>query len=528
MIMRNTICFVASLLFAVFAQAQVDVVGLQKFTNELKALSSEHVECISENFNPYAKLDFPDNLVVFKMRDQSSLYNQNSAITGITTADTTFRFVHVISEDAAGYQLVHAVLDKYYDIESEDIFGIPLMTCKREDGEEQILFMEAHNTLLIRDDGDEIEILYASLNLMNTIQNQLRMVADVFNEGYIDVEVFGGMDFSVHVANGDEFRNEPNPYQPTAKIEDILVLANKIYNDNAAMLQSELNNAGSDEEREEIEKMIASLKEGHNEKLHEMESELNELEGPSFIEIAPGSDEHYVVIPNVPAHLADNMKPYAASGVYDWINSYYCFRSGAKMGYTDIISCIVTPRDVAMQYAFKNYPRNKWYDDGYSKEYKELAAVEYQGSTPALLYSFSQTPNGYANMIHEFDHLFKLELGDKMHGLEVTQHSELNGKRFVQLWGEGNILMCLYDDPVKKYCHMSIIVGGITGFEQAVNEYNFGGKKDFAKMCNIVIDSDLGDNSYGIHFITDEYFYAGKSHKNGVHIDFGYAKKLTE
>jgi hypothetical protein len=73
---------------------------------------------------------------------------------------------------------------------------------------------------------------------------------------------------------------------------------------------------------------------------------------------------------------------------------------------------------------------------------------------------------------------------------------------------------------------MSIIIGGVSGFEQAVNEYRFGGEKDFAKRCNIVIDSDLRNNSYGIHFVNDEYFYAGKSHKNGVHIDFGYARKL--
>jgi hypothetical protein len=75
---------------------------------------------------------------------------------------------------------------------------------------------------------------------------------------------------------------------------------------------------------------------------------------------------------------------------------------------------------------------------------------------------------------------------------------------------------------------MSIIVGGVSGFEHAVNEYCFGGEKDFAKRYNIVIDSDLSNNSYGIHFVNDEYFYAGKSHKNGVHIDFGYARMFLK
>ena len=87
--------------------------------------------------------------------------------------------------------------------------------------------------------------------------------------------------------------------------------------------------------------------------------------------------------------------------------------------------------------------------------------------------------------------------------------------------------MHLFDSPADKYCHMSIIIGGTDGFEQAVNEYLFGGEKDFAKKCNIVINSDLSGNSYGIHFTEDEYFFAGKSHKNGVHIDFGYARKFT-
>ena len=131
-------------------------------------------------------------------------------------------------------------------------------------------------------------------------------------------------------------------------------------------------------------------------------------------------------------------------------------------------------------------------------------------------------------MLREFGDFFRRKPGEKVMGLEVTQNSENNGKRFVQLWGEGGILMCLLDSPADKYCHMSIIIGGVTGFEQAVNEYVFGGEKDFAKKCNIIIDSDLRDNSYGIHFTEDKYFFAGRSHKNGVHIDFGYARMFSK
>ena len=146
---------------------------------------------------------------------------------------------------------------------------------------------------------------------------------------------------------------------------------------------------------------------------------------------------------------------------------------------------------------------------------------------PAVLYSFSQNENGYNEMLREYGDMFRRKLGEKVLGLEVTQQSRNNGKRFVQLWGEGDVLMCVIDVPQEKYCLMSIIVG-VNGFEQAVNEYLFGGEKDFAKKCNIVINNDLRDNSYGIHFTQDEYFYAGKSHKNGVHIDFGFARRFTE
>jgi hypothetical protein len=92
------------------------------------------------------------------------------------------------------------------------------------------------------------------------------------------------------------------------------------------------------------------------------------------------------------------------------------------------------------------------------------------------------------------------------------------------LWGEGGISVCLFDSPADKYCHFSVVVGGTDAFEKAVNEYAFGGERGFAEKCNIIIDSDLSNNSYGIHFTTDDYFHAGRTHRNGVHIDFGYAR----
>ena len=215
------------------------------------------------------------------------------------------------------------------------------------------------------------------------------------------------------------------------------------------------------------------------------------------------------------------MQPHAAYGVYDWINSLG-FGKGAMTDDADQKSEIILPEDVARLYAVTYLPQEKWDEEGYSPLFKAIYQKEYQGGTPAVLYRFSKSEAGYKDMQSDLGFLFKLELGDIYRNLEVTQQSERNGKRFVQLYGEGGILMCVFDSSEDKYCHMSILIGGAGGFEQAVNEYVIGGERDFATRCNIIINSDVADGSGGIHFTTDEYFFAGKSHKNGVHIDFKY------
>lgn len=515
--MKKTIYIMMALLLATNAYAQVvDQDKLQKFIDELKALKGEHVECESQNYN----IEFPEGLMNFKFN------GEDCELIGVTASDTTFCCISTTSQDEIGYNLIKGLLYKYYDEESEDIFGIPLMACQREDGEQESIFVCEGHTLLVRDRGDDVMILYATMNIMERVQDAMRSVMEMTTEDFVDVDMFGGMDFGVHTNMHALSRHPDNPYCPSADGESIMALVRKIFKDNTELLESRLAKAESEEEREELTEEIAAFKEEVKENLDDLEKELAELDVPSFIEIIPGSDEYYVAIPLVPAHLKEKQKPYATKGVYDWINQTG-FTNGAK-GCLDQISCIITPQDIAKQYVFRHYPRDRWFDDGFTPEYKEFAAVEYQGGMPAVLYSFSQNENGYNEMLRVFGDFFRHKPGEKVMGLEVTQNSENNGKRFVQLWGEGGLLMCLYDSPADRYCHMSIIIGGVSGFEQAVNEYCFGGEKDFAKKCNIVINSDLSNNSYGIHFVYDEYFYAGKSHKNGVHIDFGYARNFLE
>ena len=524
--MKRTIYVIMAFLFAAGLQAQVvDQKGLDAFIDELKKLNGEHVECTWESHDKLATEDseassahlefLPDMLNI-------SVGGTDFELASICKADTTFRFVVANSNDDVGYKMICAVLDKYEAAESEELFGIPLMANNREDGEQQIVYMAGRHTLLISDDGEDISVLYGTFNLMECFQNLLGRMPLV---GDADVEMLGGINFSVSV--DDKTALDKSPGYPGASPEEIMRFAREITDENIASLESRFCNAGSDGEREEHAAMVAEFKSEMDDNLEELKEKLDELEGPEFIEIIPGTDEYYVAIPKVSPELETAMKPYAKSGIYDWINSTG-FGCGAKKGSVDQISCIVTPHDIAREYVTRNLPRDRWFDDGFTPNYKEIAAKEYQGGTPAVLYRFSHNEQGYNDMLSDLGWIFGLEPGEKHWNLEVTQRSENNGKRFVQLWGEGGVLVCLFDSPADKYCHFSVIVGGVSGFEKAVNEYFFGGERDLAKKYNIIIDSDLSNNSYGIHFTSDDYFYAGRSHKNGVHIDFGYARKFTE
>ena len=523
--MKRTIYVIMAFLFAAGVQAQVvDQKGLDAFIDELKKLNGEHVECTWESHDKLATedseassahLEFPLYILNIHMG------NSNFDLSSLSGADTTFRFVVANSNDDVGYKMICAVLDKYEVAESEELFGIPLMANNREDGEQQIVYMAGRHTLLISDDGEDISVLYGTFNLMECFQNLLGRMPLV---GDADVEMLGGINFSVSV--DDKTALDKSPGYPGASPEEIMRFAQEITDENIASLESRTRNAGSDGEREEHAAMVAEFKSEMDDNLEELKEKLDELEGPEFIEIIPGTDEYYVAIPKVSPELETAMKPYAKSGIYDWINSTG-FGCGAKKGSVDQISCIVTPHDIAREYVTRNLPRDRWFDDGFTPKYKEIAAKEYQGGTPAVLYRFSHNEQGYNDMLSDLGWIFVLEPGEKHWNLEVTQRSENNGKRFVQLWGEGGVLVCLFDSPAEKYCHFSVIVGGVSGFEKAVNEYFFGGERDFAKKCNIIIDSDLSDNSYGIRFTADDYFYAGKMHRNGVHVDFGYARKFT-
>ena len=469
-------------------QAQeIDFEGLKAFAEELEALQGEHVSCDTMVYREF--LDYLGTLIV---GDADELFSKMDK--------EDFRFINIGSPDGIGRESIYKVLDKYEVTTAEVLFGIPLLLCNRSNGDLVILFVGDKASLMILDYGDSIEVLYLNSDLMEIIKEIFTSNMANGDEVKITIGNSGDLQFSYSFSRTTD-EQEEDEEEP------------KVY----SFDQQSSGNDPYERLNEEVGKVAARTAIPD---FSELNKEIEKLGKPSFL-LIPGTDCYNVFTPSVPEEIRKEMQPYAAYGVYDWINGLG-FGKGAMTDSADQKSEIILPEDVARLYAVKYLPQEKWNEEGYSPMLKAIYQKEYQGGTPAVLYRHSKNEAGYKDMLSDLGFLFKLELGDTYKNLKVTQQSEREGKRFVQLYGEGGILMCVFDSSEDKYCHMSILVGGTGGFEQAVNEYVIGRERDFATRCNIIINSDVADGSGGIHFTTDEYFFAGKSHKNGVHIDFRY------
>ena len=467
-------------------QAQeIDWTGLTIFAEELEALQDEHVSCDTMAYREF--LDYLGTLIV---GDADELFSKMDK--------EDFQFINISSPDGIGRESIYKVLDKYEVTTAEVLFGIPLLLCNRSNGDLVVLFVGDKASLMILDYGDSIEVLYLNSDLMEIIKEIFTSKMTNGDEVKITIGNSGDLQFSYSFSRTTDSRiterKEGEGEEP------------KVYSFDQQSDGTEYLSFNKD-----VNKETANT---------EKVQEIADLKKPTFV-LNLETGRVNVAIPTVPEDIKKDMQPYAAYGVYDWINGLG-FGKGAMTDDADQKSEIILPEDVARLYAVKHLPQEKWNEEGYSPMLKAIYQKEYQGGTPAVLYRHSKNEVGYRDMLSDLGFLFKLELGDTYKNLKVTQQSEREGKRFVQLYGEGGILMCVFDSSEDKYCHMSILVGGAGGFEQAVNEYVIGGERDFATRCNIIINSDVADGSGGIHFTTDEYFFAGKSHKSGVHIDFKY------
>ena len=490
---KMILCFIAVCSATTMQSQEINWTGLIQFTDELEALQGDHVSC--DTMTHLELLDYLDTEIV---SDDDELF------TKLDKKD--FRLIMIASPDGIGRESIYKVLDKYEVTNAEVLFGIPLLLCYRRDGGQVMLFVGDKASLMVLDYGDSIEVLYLNSDLMMIFKEIFTSMMINGDGGNITIGESGDLQFSYSFSRTRE-EQEEDVEEP------------KVYS-------FDQQSDGTDPYERLNEEVIDIASKIATSSTPTGVQEITDLEKPSFI-LNPETNSFLVAIPTVPEDIKKDMQPYAAYGVYDWINGLG-FGKGAMTDSADQKSEIILPEDVARLYAVKHLPQEKWNEEGYSPMFKAIYRQEYQGGTPAVLYRHSKNEMGYKDMLSDLGFLFNLELGDTYRNLKVTQQSEREGKRFVQLYGDGRILMCVFDSPEDKYCHMSILIGGGGGFEQAVNEYVFGGERDIAKKCNIIINSDLSGNSCSIHFTTDEYFFAGKSHKNGVHIDFRYWDLYTK
>jgi len=497
---KMILCFIAVCTAMTMQAQEIDWTGLTIFTDELEALQGEHVSC--------------DTMTHRELLDDLGTEIISDSVTDALFAKLDkkdFRLIKIASSDGIGRENIYKVLDKYEVTTAEVLFGIPLLFCERSNGAQAMLFVGDKASLMIMDYGDSMEVLYLNTDLMEIIKDVFTAMMIHGNGGNITIGESGDLQFSYSFSRTTEHitteRKKNEGEEP------------KVYSFDQQSRDNDLYGRFN----EEINKVTAKATASAN---AAKAQEVADLEKPAFI-VNLETGRINVAIPAVPEEVRKEMQPYATYGVYDWINGLG-FGKGAMTDSADQKSEIILPEDVARLYAVKHQPQEKWNEEGYSPMFKAIYRKEYQGGTPAVLYRHSKNEMGYKDMLRDLGFLFKLELGETYRNLKVTQQSERNGKRFVQLYGEGRILMCVFDSPEDKYCHMSILIGGGGGFEQAVNEYVIGGERDIAEKCNIIINSDLSDGSGGIHFTTDEYFFAGKSHKNGVHIDFKYWDLYTK
>ena len=488
------LCIIAACSAMAMQAQEIDWAGLTRFSEELESLQGEHVSC--DTMTHLELLDYLDAEIV-------SNTNTDALFAKLDKKD--FRLINVASPDGIGRENIYKVLDKYEVTTAEVLFGIPLLLCNRRDGVQIMLFVGDKASLMVLDYGDSIEVLLLNSDLMMIFKEIFTSMMIHGDGGNITIGSSGELQFSYsfsrtseHVETERGECREPEVYsfdQQSSGTDPY-----ERFNEEVAQLAAQTGERLSKEQQAQLDEQIKSLSK------------------PSFVQI-PGTEDYLLGIPELsdePSHV-----------VYDWVNELG-FGKGAVKDNPHQKSEIILPEDVARLYAVTHLPQEKWNEEGYSPTFKAIYQKEYQGGTPAVLYRFSKSEVGYKDMLADLGFLFKLELGDTYRNLKVTQQSERNGKRFVQLYGEGGILMCVFDSPADHYCHMSILIGGGGGFEQAVNEYVFGGERDIATRCNIIINSDLSGDSCGIHFTTDEYFFAGKSHKNGVHIDFRYWDLYTK
>ena len=192
----------------------------------------------------------------------------------------------------------------------------------------------------------------------------------------------------------------------------------------------------------------------------------------------------------------------------------------SKLHYADVVD-LITPEDVAMQYMTRYLPKAEWLDEGYPENVKNIYKEKYPGGTPAVLYALAKGESRYKMMTDAFGHLFDLALKDVYSGLKVIQRSSRNGKRYIQLYGDGNVMLTILDVPATNYFAMTVTIGSAIDFENAVNAYSINGETGIAQKSIVILDR----NGIDVRLSNPSIEVDGQ---NGVCFRFGLKEMFLE
>lgn len=426
---KYLIIFAALFLATTAVQAQKS--EFKEFRKQLAALAGDGVE-YEENGADWVK-----NQLFEQLSDQMDDSARN-VFTSIFSDTVQWRISTLTTTDEEGYKRVCAFVDKYEIDSEEELFGVPLMVSNREDDVQTILFADDDNTLLFENDADEetYSIFVADCNIIEFLQQTLLGVLDAMGDAMVS---FGdNVSYSLNMGG--------------SKLIDF-------------------TNISGESHCEDEKEAVPAKKQG----LVECDS----IKYPSFVQ---RDGKRLVAIPTVSEEFKQALAPYVAKGIYDWINN-----TGFGNG-TSQVCDIITPYSVVEKYIAENPSTTIEYP---AESLKASVATEYQGGVPAVLCRRSTSPDGYKEMLGAFSPFFALEVGGRYENLKVTNRiTTPDGKRFVQLYGDREILVGIYDSPADSYCFMNITIGHDSAFEAFLNAFAFDGEYKLATKCTIVINED--------------------------------------
>lgn len=426
---KYLIIFAALFLATTAVQAQKS--EFKEFRKQLAALAGDGVK-YEENGADWVK-----NQLFEQLSDQMDDSARN-VFTSIFSDTVQWRISTLTTTDEEGYKRVCAFVDKYEIDSEEELFGVPLMVSNREDDVQTVLYADDNNTLVFENDADEetYSIFMADCNIIEFLQQTLLGVLDAMGDAMVS---FGdNVSYSLNMGG--------------SKLIDF-------------------TNISGESHCEDEKEAVPAKKQG----LVMSDS----IEYPSFVQ---RDGKRLVAIPTVSEEFKKTLAPYVAKGIYDWINN-----TGFGNG-TSQVCDIITPYSVVEKYIAENPSTKIEYP---AESLKASVATEYQGGVPAVLCRRSTSPEGYKEMLGAFSPFFALEVGGRYENLKVTNRiTTPDGKRFVQLYGDREILVGIYDSPVDSCCFMNITIGHYSAFEAFLNAFAFDGEYKLATKCTIVINED--------------------------------------